>query len=136
MRKIIWKEYFFLFLGLAIILIDLFFFKTPPTLRRINLLESYLFHGLALTIGILVLSFSLISIFRTESLFFRPKIKIFLTNLKVLLLSILFCLIFLEMFLQLTAQEGCGQNDIILHHSYQPNCSVSSRSAEWDISVK
>ncbi len=136
MRKIIWKEYFFLFLGLTIILIDLFFFRTPATLRRINLLESYLFHGLVLTLGIVILSFSLISIFRTESLFFQPKIKLFLTNLKILLLSSLFCLIFLEVSLQLTVQEGCGQEDLILHHSYQPNCSVSSSSAEWDISVK
>lgn len=136
MRKIIWKEYFFLLLGLTIILIDLFFFKTPPTLRRINLLESYLFHGLVSIIGIVILSFSLISISRTESLFFRPKIKILLTNLKVLLLSILLCLIFLEVFLQLTTREGCGQDDLILHHSYRPNCSVSSNSAEWDISVK
>ncbi len=116
--------------------LDLFFFKTPPTLRRINLLESYLFHGMVLTIGILILSFSLTSIFRTESLFFQPKIKQFLINLKLLILSILFCLIILEVFLQLTAEEGCGQDDPILHHAYQPNCSVSSNSAEWDISVK
>lgn len=136
MKKIIFKEWFFLFLGLILVWLDLFFFKTPPTLRRINLLESYLFHGIVLTIGIFILSFSLISIFRTESLFFRPKIKHFLINLKVLILSILFCLIFLEVFLQLTAEGGCSQDDTILHHSYQPNCLVNSKSAEWDISVQ
>ncbi|HLD73270.1 MAG TPA: GDSL-type esterase/lipase family protein [Candidatus Nanoarchaeia archaeon] len=136
MRKIIFKEWFFLFWGLVIILVDLFVLKTPPTLRRINLLEGYIFQGLIFIAGLFLIVFSLVSISKKEHLFSQPKIKQFLTNLRVLFLSILFCLIFLEVFLQLTAPEGCGQDDAILHHSYQPNCSVNSKSAEWNIDVK
>src|SRR3989344_9331644 len=123
-------------LGLVILLINFYFIKIPPTLRRVNIIEGYILKITVLLIGIFFIVFSIISLFSKSSLIFNKKTKKIALNILILSISIFICLLILEIFLQLTSEDACQKSEDILHHSYIPNCSIRSKTMEWDITAE
>lgn len=120
-------------IGLALIYVNIFIIKIPPTFRRVNLLEGYFFKGIILIIGITLILFSIISLLSKESLLKNKKVKRRIANIILLTVTLIVCLGIIELTLQLTSPKNCGQRDELLHHSYAANCSSSFKTHEWDI---
>ena len=128
-------EILVLLLGIFLIVADFYFIKTPPTLRRVNMWESYILKGGIFLIALFLIIFSVVSISSKNSLM-NPKTKKIIINVLTTLGIAIVCLFLLEGFLQLTSQKSCQQEDQILHNSYRPNCNIRSKTMEWDITAE
>src|SRR3989344_1746059 len=129
-------EVLVLLIGIILLLANFFLIKIPPTLRRVNILESYILKGAIFLIALFLIIFSVISLLSKNSFIFNPKTKKIAASIFITLSLVIICLFLLEGFLQLTSQKSCQQQDPILHNSYRPNCNIRSKTMEWDITAE
>ena len=129
-------EVLVLLIGIILLLANFFLIKIPPTLRRVNILESYILKGAIFLIALFLIIFSVISLLSKNSFIFNPKTKKIAASIFITLSLVIICLFLLEGFLQLTSQKSCQQQDPILHNSYRPNCFIRSKTMEWDITAQ
>lgn len=121
-------------IGLAFIIYSSFILKIPKTFDRVILMQQYSIKYAILFLGIILILLSLDLIFSRDPLMQRKKS--FFLNLFVLIMAVLFCLLILEIFLEVTAAPGCKQGDPLYDHSYIPNCVSTFKTGEWDTAVR
>ena len=123
-------------ISIGLILWSLIYFRIPATFDRVIRMEALFSKYAVFILGTLILILSIKSILSPEHLFYSKKAKRGLFNILTLGISILICLIALEIFLEITSLQGCKQTDQFFHHSYIPNCQSTFKTSEWSTEVK
>ena len=136
MRKITISEIIFVLLAVSIIIVGLRFISIPKSYNQTVVIFLTILKYGTMIVGAALLLFSAISIFSATSLFKHQKVKKYLQNIAILLITTLICAAIFEIILQVTFPESCKQDDPFYEHSYTPNCHSRFTTFEWDTDVK
>lgn len=123
-------------LGVFIIAVGLRFISIPESYNQSMVIFFSIIKYTAITMGTLVLLFAVISIGSAASLFKHHKIRKYLQNIAILVITTFLCAVIFEIILQVTFPESCKQDDAVYEHSYTPNCHSRFTTFEWDTKVK
>ncbi len=136
MRKITIGEIISVLLGVFIMAVGLRFISIPKSYNQtVVIFLSIIKYGV-IAVGAAVMLFTVISIFSATSLFKHRKVKKYLQNIAILMITTFLCSVIFEIILQVTFPESCKQDDAVYEHSYTPNCHSRFTTFEWDTDVK